>query len=851
MNSVQQTRRLEEFKRSVTNKFNVYNSLFLSLPYQNIENVGVLIPLLFDQCEKGLKAGKTPQEILDIFFTNFVEIKDERKRLDFMFRIIQYVERQVVLYDSVEDSAFPKLQKYTNSLSIKDYFELVNRSKNWDQISKKLSTFSARIVLTAHPTQFYTPAILDIIAELRSLIDENRIDDIDLTLQQLGLTSLVNAKKPTPLDEAKNIIHILRYTYYDAIGELFQYVKSNIHNEDFSNYNIIKLGFWPGGDRDGNPFVTAEMTRKVADELRLTLMKCYYNELKALRKKLTFKELREDLMELSNKLYKAMFDANTLIGYDEIMARLGQIRGKLVGNYHELYLKQLDRFIDKVHIFKTHFASLDIRQDHSKHKLVVETVLKQQGAIKESLDELDDKALQEWLLQEDLKLNPADFDEDIVKDTIQNIQQLNEIQASNGEDGCNRYIISNSEDIYAVLFVFGLFRWCGWKSEEITFDIIPLFETMKGMEAAEAVMQKLFDTTMYRQHLERRNDTHTIMLGFSDGTKDGGYLKANWSILKTKETLSKVCKKNGIKAIFFDGRGGPPARGGGKTHRFYAAQTKDVANHEIQLTIQGQTITSTYGTTEQFMHNSEQLLTAGLNNNLYGKEHTISAEQRKLIETLSELSFEKYDALKQHGKFIPYLENRSTLKFYTKANIGSRPGKRGNKKQLTLSDLRAISFVGSWSQLKQNVPGYFGLGTAINKFKEEGKLEEVKKLYDDVPFFKALMNNSMMSLAKTNFDLTSYMKEDAEFGEFWNILHDEYQLSKKMLLEVSGLQILMEDEAVSRESVKIRENIVLPLLVIQQNALYHITQDSEYKELYAKIVTRSLYGNINASRNSA
>ena len=222
-----------------------------------------------------------------------------------------------------------------------------------------------------------------------------------------------------------------------------------------------------------------------------------------------------------------------------------------------------------------------------------------------------------------------------------------------------------------------------------------------------------------------------------------------------------------------------------------------------------------------------------------------------MIEELSELSFDKYDSLKQHEKFIPYLENRSTLKFYTKANIGSRPGKRGNKKQLTLSDLRAISFVGSWSQLKQNVPGYFGLGSAIMQLKEEGRLNEVKKLYKEVPFFKALMLNSMMSLAKSNFNLTSYMKDDPEFGDFWNILHDEFQLSKKMLLQISGLKILMEDEAVSRESVKIREKIVLPLLVIQQNALYHITQNSEYKKLYEKIVTRSLYGNINASRNSA
>ncbi|MEM9000888.1 MAG: phosphoenolpyruvate carboxylase [Bacteroidota bacterium] len=848
---MQQSKRLQEFKKSVTNKFNIYNSLFLSLPYTDMENVGMLSPLLYEQCYRGLREGKTPQAILENFFNHFATIADEKDRIDFMFRIIQYVERQVVLYDSVEDTAFPKLQEYTGSLSITDYFELVNQTKNWDKIAKKLATFSARIVLTAHPTQFYTPAVLDIIASLRQMINENKVDDIDVALQQLGLTSLINAKKPTPLDEAKNIIHILRYTYYDAVGELFQYVKSNIRNADFANYSIIKLGFWPGGDRDGNPFVTADITKQVADELRTTLMKCYYNELKGLRKKLTFKALQVYLNELSDRLYKAMFDVHITISYEEITEKLNTIRGLLVSNYHSLYLGELDKLIDKVHIFKTHFATLDIRQDHSKHLLVVETILRAKGAIVESASELTEDQLIHWLLQADLIVDPKDFEAHIVKDTLTNIRQLRELQQKNGEEGCNRYIISNSEDIFSVLFVFGLFRWCGWEIEEITFDIVPLFETMKGMDASEQVMQTLFDNPIYKAHLARRQDTHTIMLGFSDGTKDGGYLKANWSILKTKETLSKVCKKNGVRAIFFDGRGGPPARGGGKTHRFYAAQTKDVANHEIQLTIQGQTITSTYGTRAQFMHNAEQLLTAGLSNNLFGKEHIISASQRKLIEELSELSFSKYDALKQHEKFIPYLEHRSTLKYYTKANIGSRPGKRGSKKQLELSDLRAISFVGSWSQLKQNVPGYFGLGTAINELKQRGKLSEVKRLFKEVPFFRALMMNSMMSLAKTNFDLTSYMKNDAEFGDFWNILHDEYRLSKKMLLQISGHSILMENEAVSRESVKIREKIVLPLLVIQQNALYRITQDSEYKALYEKIVTRSLYGNINASRNSA
>ena len=396
-----------------------------------------------------------------------------------------------------------------------------------------------------------------------------------------------------------------------------------------------------------------------------------------------------------------------------------------------------------------------------------------------------------------------------------------------------------------------MFKWCGWGDKDITFDIVPLFETMKGMDNAEATMQQLFSLPAYKSHVAQRANKQTIMLGFSDGTKDGGYLKANWSILKSKEELSAVCAKNQVDAIFFDGRGGPPARGGGKTHRFYAAQTNKVANNEIQLTIQGQTITSTYGTKEQFKYNSEQLLTAGLSNTILGKEITISDDSRNLIEELSELSFAKYDALKHHDKFMPYLENMSTLKYYTKANIGSRPGKRGNKAKLELSDLRAISFVGSWSQLKQNVPGYFGIGSALKAMVDSGRFEEVKKLYEEVPFFQALMMNSMMSLSKCYFELTSYMKENDEYGAFWQILHDEYSLSKKLLLELSGMEMLMEKEAISRESIKIRENIVLPLLVIQQYALQKIGEGNAHKDLYEKIVTRSLYGNINASRNSA
>lgn len=344
------------------------------------------------------------------------------------------------------------------------------------------------------------------------------------------------------------------------------------------------------------------------------------------------------------------------------------------------------------------------------------------------------------------------------------------------------------------------------------------------------------------------------MLGFSDGTKDGGYVKANWEIYEAKEKLTRISKKNQIEVIFFDGRGGPPARGGGKTHQFYASQGPTIANNEIQITIQGQTITSMYGSRSQAMYNFEQLLSAGIINDVFQDDKSIiNKQERNLIEELAEEGVKKYFELKEHPLFVPYLENKSPLKYYGLTNIGSRPSKRSSGKKLTLSDLRAIPFVGSWSQLKQNVPGYFGFGTALQKVIDEGRLEDLKLLFENSLYFKTLMENSMMGLTKTYFPLTYYMKKDPEYGQFWQILFDEYKLTVKNMLLVSGQDKLMENEKLSKLSIDYREHIVLPLLTIQQYALQKIeeTTDEQLRLVYEKMVTRSLFGNINASRNSA
>jgi len=252
-------------------------------------------------------------------------------------------------------------------------------------------------------------------------------------------------------------------------------------------------------------------------------------------------------------------------------------------------------------------------------------------------------------------------------------------------------------------------------------------------------------------------------------------------------------------------------------------------------------------------------LSAGATNQVFNKQlNILENREKKILDKLAVKGYEKYLSFKNHPKFIPYLEQMSTLKYYAKANIGSRPSKRSKSEHLEFADLRAIPFVGSWSQLKQNVPGFFGVGTALKYYEDSGNWDEVQHLYDSSLFFKTLLENSMMSLAKSFFPLTAYMRQDPEFGDFWQIIYDEFLETKRLLLKIAGHKELMENYPDGKASIAIRERIVLPLLTIQQYALLKINElnkennpDLDLIQTYEKIVTRSLFGNTNASRNSA
>jgi phosphoenolpyruvate carboxylase len=855
--------KIERFNENVRSKYHIYNSVFITLPFDAIDNTGVLLPLFTELCDKGFKNQKSPIEIFNEFSNKFLDNKSESDIIELLFKFIQYVERQIVLFDAIEDAAFSIVNNMEGLGSLRDIKEKAEANDKLDELKIFLENFNVRAVLTAHPTQFYPGSVLGIITDLEDAIRSNDLLKIKLLLAQLGKTPFFKKIKPTPFDEAVSLIWYLENVFYQTAGDMVQYLHKNIFKSEVTKNAILNFGFWPGGDRDGNPFVTSGITINVAARLKTSILKCYYFDVRNLKRKLTFSKVDVLIAEVEAKLYRSVFysTGETYITLPELKAKLNEIKTIIIEKNQSLYLDELELLISKVNLFGYFFASLDIRQNSKIHNVVFDEIIAydkkgEKNIFPENYLTLSDNEKITILNNIKGNLNPLDFESEITKSTLESIYAIKAIQEKNGEFGANRYIISNNESALNVLETIALFKLCNW--ENPTVDIIPLFEIIDDLENAHLIMEQLFQNPSYLQHLKNRQNKQTVMLGFSDGTKDGGYLMANWSIYKAKENITTMARKHNIKIIFFDGRGGPPARGGGKTHKFYASLGSNIENKEIQLTIQGQTISSNFGTLDSCRYNLENLLSAGVANEVFNKGDNLLSENDKFIlDKLAEKGFDKYISFKNNPKFIPYLEKMSTLKYFSKANIGSRPYKRNVTEQFVFNDLRAIPFVSSWSQLKQNVPGFFGVGTALKYF-EDHNWTEIQNLYNQSLFFKTLLENSMMSLAKCYFPLTAYMKNDSEFGDFWQIIYDEYLLTKRLLLKIAGHKELMENYPDGKASIQMRENIVLPLLTIQQYALMKIKELS--KELipnealilvYEKIVTRSLFGNTNASRNSA
>lgn len=831
----QQTAVSDKFQEFVGIKFQLYNSLFLSLPFYGVDRTGILLSLFNEACDEGLKAGKAPTEIVEEFLSTYGEV-------DLLFRFVQYAERQVVLFDALEDAAFRKVHDMEGKGTLRHLLASVEQANAYSKLEDRLREFSIRIVLTAHPTQFYPGTVLGIINDLEPAINSGDIATINLLLQQLGRTPFFKKTKPTPIDEAASQIWYLENVFYAAVGAIQDELRAAAPDADIRD--LVRLGFWSGGDRDGNPFVTSETTREVGRMLHKAILRCYYDDVRLLKRRLTFAGVENELAVLEDDLYRDAFVTEVSeLTAKEIEDRLGTIRGLIVEKHNGLFVEMVDSMLANVQIFGVHFASLDVRQEASEHTAVLSELIDGYEAM------LDDEKVAALFTANPYasrgKLTR------IARDTLDTIDAITAIQAENGPRGCERYIISQCRGAVNVAEVIGLFLLAGVTLEEINVDVVPLFETIDDLDHAEATMRQLCSLPEYRRHLSRRGDRQTIMLGFSDGTKDGGYLMANWSIYTAKDRLTRLAEEFGVSVVFFDGRGGPPARGGGRTHRFYASMGRNIANDAIELTIQGQTVSSNFGTKDAAKYNIEQLVNAGLHNPILNpREQTFSADEAALAERLARASFDAYCELKDDPEFLKYLSDVSPMRFYAQANIGSRPAKRG-KGELTLQDLRAIPFVGAWSQIKQNVPGFYGVGSALQALEPE--LDRIAQMYRENAFFKTLIDNCEMAMQKTHFGLTAFLEHDPTYGRIWRKIRDEFDRTLTYVSKITGSTELMSDVPVEQRSVRTRERIVLPLVTIQQFSLTKLREekDVDKRELYEKLVIRCSFGIINAGRNSA
>lgn len=838
----------QNYQKKVLRKYQYLSSKFLDLPFESVNKIGRYLKEFAPFCHERLKKGLTPEETITSFLKK-KRLKSSKEQMFLLMGFLQFIEREVLLFDALEQ-AYSEDTKNTKKGDLNNLVHFA--SQNISRYLKQLQNKSIRVVLTAHPTQFYPVDILAIRDDLIEALKDHNQDAVQKILLQLGKTPFRNQRKPTPFEEAKLLMWYLEENFYEVLPQLRQKLLNPLTKKQRESIKqpIIEIGFWPGGDRDGNPFVTAETTRLVLDELRKRIILKYKKDLFLLKRRLTFKGIKEELSEIEQALSDHDYSDR------KFLSDLISLKNNLVKRHQGLFEEEVEALIQKVKLFGFYFASLDLRQDSSIHGQVFDELGTLSGFedFSSYLDKSSDEKLQllELYLEKENPILPFEKLSSLTKDSFEVLQVAKRAQTYNGQKAVHRYIISHTEQPYHMLEVLLLSKWAGIAEDSLALDIVPLFETIDDLKHAEKVMDRLFTHPVYRNHLKSRANHQTIMLGFSDGTKDGGYLSANLSILKAKIALDKVSRSHRIKLHFFDGRGGPPARGGGNTHRFYQAMQQFIDQNSLQVTIQGQTVTSNFGTKAVCYDQLEKLLSAIFIPKQPASDRFLS--DLSILDKLSDVSLKCYQELKNSKEFLPFLEKKTPLKFLSKMKVASRPTSRKKQKRIQFEDLRAIPFVASWSLMKVNIPGFYGLGFTLGQAIKQGQLAELQRLYRNCAFFTTLIDNCMQSILKSHTYLTNYLLKDEEFGKFWDLVLQELKRTIRAIQKITKTNKLLGGEIIIRRSIDTREHLIEPLLIIHHYALALIQKKGlkpSDKKVLEKLILKSIAACINASRNAA
>ncbi|KDE59706.1 phosphoenolpyruvate carboxylase [Halostagnicola sp. A56] len=729
---------------------------------------------------------------------------------------------------------------------------------------------------TAHPTEARRKTVkskLRAVANHLETLDERLLTDkersqvwrdVDAEVTSLWQTPQVRKRQPEPEDEARNVQWYLENTLFDVVGEVYDEFGVALEDELEGDVDLPKLfefRSWAGSDRDGNPYVTPEVTANTLERQRSVVLERYREQLKRLsgvlsqdgsrlevdgpfeasletdrerlpgsaqtaetrypgepyRQKL--KLMRERLDRVGDVRPGGYPDADELLGDLELIATsLRENGAETVVEAH------VDPILRQVETFGFSLASLDLREHQAKHTDAIAEALEREGIDYRGLSE-DERVefLTDAVLQDEtvIDLEAVEDLSDASARVLTLFDELADWQTEYGVEAIDTYAISMTDEPSHVLEVLFLADQSGIVSlpEHCGIDIVPLLETEYALSGARRIMGTLFENEAYAKALEARGRTQEIMLGYSDSNKENGFLAANWSLYKNQRRLGEICDDYDVTMRLFHGRGGSISRGGGPMNEALLALPNSTVTGQVKFTEQGEAIAEKYGNPRIAERNIEQMLNAQLRarrNAINQPEEEIREEWFEAMETMATAARQEYRDLLESDGFVQYFEQATPITVIEDLDLGSRPASRSSER--TVEDLRAIPWVFSWTQSRCILPGWYAIAAGVSAYLDDGgSIETLQEMYDEWAFFRSAFDNAALSLSRTELEIAAEyadLAEDDLREEFFSRLTDEYEQAAEYVTTIGRRDQLHTRDWLG-ENLERRNPYVDPLNVLQ------------------------------------
>jgi len=795
------------------------------------------------------------------------------------FHMVNEAERQEIIRVRMEAARYETAEHPLSGSLLDTVRELQREGRDAEHLWARIQAMDIQPTLTAHPTEVRRWSILykqrriaDLLERLPmgcglSATEQQRIrtamhDEIALLMTTEGV-------RPEPLmvdDEIKNGLYYCATTIWDTVPKVMQDLHAAIGarwGEAGDRPPCLRYRTWIGGDRDGNPYVTPEVTRQAFRLHKAAALQNYIKALTELRNDLSISDRRvkipSALLQDLEEEHKAMaLDAEKHHPHEPfrrkieyMIAKMEHLRARpesavysaqqftrdllllqeAIGSAGLKSLTQYERLthlIARSRVFGFHLAALDIRQHSRVHAEAVADLLRAAG-VTDVYDQMAEPEKEALLASELTNPRPLvggrDELAEATKEVLAVFRLLRDMLATDPQ-AVGSYIVSMTHAVSDVLEVLLLAKASGFEHGregllEIPLDVVPLFETIADLKKGAGLLERLFRDPVYRRHLKSRGDFQEIMLGYSDSNKDGGYWMANWALESAHQALAATCRDHNIDFRFFHGRGGSIGRGGGQASQAILAMPAVSRNGRIRFTEQGETISFRYARPEIAHRHLEQIVAAvltSMHNEQCGFE--CHPDMQAVMEMLAGASMSAYRGLIDHAKFWRWFRDITPIDHIGRLPIASRPVSRKTGEDLNFDNLRAIPWVFAWTQTRYNLPGWYGIGTALTEAaaSRAGHRDLLREMYLQWPFFHAVLDNAQLEMVRTRLAIAAHYETLSEHA-FHRTIAEEYARTREGILAITGQTALLADRPTIRSTIQLRNPYTDVLNLIQVELL--------------------------------